>query len=66
MAWLAAEVVRSKGSVSPAHMDLVRALAGEHHQSISRSLKNLEVKGLVTVGRTPGGEAEYVNLTRQG
>ncbi len=66
LAWLEAEVVRSKGSVSPSNMDLVRALGDEHHHSISRSLKNLEAKGLVTVGRTPWGEAEYVNLVRQG
>ncbi len=66
LAWLEAEVVRSKGSRSPGHQDLVRALAGVHRQSISRSLKSLEARRLVVVGRTPWGEAEYVNLVRQG
>jgi len=65
LAWLKAEYIRSKGSVSPGNQDLVKALSDEHHHSISRSLKNLEAKGLITVGRTPGGTAEYVNLTHK-
>jgi len=66
LTWLWQEYTRSKGSRSPSHQDLVRALDGEHHQSISRSLLNLEDKGLVMVGRSAGGKAEYINLTRQG
>ena len=65
LAWLHAEVARSKGSRSPSHQDLVRALPGVHRQSISRSLKSLEAQGLVTVGRSPGGMAQYVNLVRK-
>ncbi len=65
LAWLKAECIRTKGNVSPSHQDLVKALADEHHQSISLSLKNLEAKGLISVGRTPGGVAQYVNLTRK-
>lgn len=65
LAWLEAEYIRTTGSVSPSHQDLVKALADEHHQSISRSLKNLEAKGLISVGRTQGGIARYVNLTRK-
>jgi len=65
LAWIEAEYIRSKRSVSPGYQDLVKALSDEHYQSISRSLKNLEAKGLVSVGRTPGGHAEYVNLTRK-
>ena len=64
LAWLEAEVARSKGSRSPGHQDLVQALAGVHRQSISRSLKSLEARGLILVGRSPGGMAEYVNLLR--
>ena len=63
--WLEQEYIRSKGSVSPGHQHLVKALSDEHHQSISRSLKNLEAKGLITVGRTLGGTAEYLNLTHK-
>ncbi len=66
LAWLTQEYIRSKGSRSPGHQDLVIALDGEHHQSVSRSLKNLEAKELVTVGRSAGGKAEYINLVRQG
>jgi len=65
LAWLRHEYVRTKGTVSPGHLELVKVLADEHHQSISRSLKNLEAKGLISVGRTPGGTAEYVNLTHK-
>jgi len=65
LTWLTTEYVKTKGSVSPGHQDLVKALSDEHHQSISRSLKNLEAKGLITVGRTPGGTAEYLNLTHK-
>jgi len=63
LAWLEHEYIRSKGSISPGNQELVKALSDEHHQSISRSLKNLEAKRLISVGRTPGGTAEYVNLT---
>jgi len=65
LAWLEQETIRTKGSVSPGHFDLVKALSDEHHHSISRTLKNLEAKKLITVGRTPGGTAEYVNLTHK-
>jgi len=65
LTWLRQEYVRTKGSVSPGNQQLVEALSDEHHHSISRSLKNLEAKGLITVGRTPGGTAEYLNLTRK-
>jgi len=63
--WLRQEYVRTKGSVSPGNQQLVEVLSDEHHHSISRSLKNLEAKGLITIGRTPGGTAEYLNLTRK-
>jgi len=56
---------RTKGSVSPGNQDLIKALSDISKASISRTLKNMEAKGLVSVGRTPGGKAEYVNLTRK-
>jgi len=66
LAWLEAEHTRTRGTRSPSHQDLVRTLPGVYRQSISRSLKSLEAQGLVTVGRSPGGMAEYVNLVRKG
>jgi DNA-binding MarR family transcriptional regulator len=47
------------------HQDLVRALAAKKG-NLSHSLRNLEAKGLIRVGRTPRGKAEYVDLTPQG
>jgi DNA-binding MarR family transcriptional regulator len=34
--------------------------------NVSTSLKGLEAKGLVTITRTPGGQAEAVDLTAEG
>jgi len=63
--WLKTEYVRTKGTTSPANQELVAALPDINKVSISRSLKNLEAKGLISVGRTPGGMAEYLVLTRK-
>jgi len=65
LAWLTTEYVKTKGSVSPGNQDLVTALSDISKASISRTLKNLEAKGLISVGRTPGGKAEYLVLTRK-
>ena len=59
LAWLDAEY-RTKSSVSPSNLELVKALSDIDKTSISRTLKNMEAKGLITVGRTPGGKAEYL------
>jgi len=64
LSWLRHEYVRTKGTTSPANQELVAALSDINKVSISRSLKNLEAKGLISVGRTPGGMAEYLVLTR--
>jgi len=63
--WLRHEYRRTKGTVAPANQELVAALFDFNKVSISRSLKNLEAKGLVTVGRTPGGKAEFLVLTHK-
>jgi len=65
LAWLEAEYIRTKGSVSPGNQDLVKALSDVDKVSISRTLKNMEQKGLISVGRTPGGQAMFINLTRK-
>jgi len=65
LSWLEAEHIRTKGSVSPGNQELVKTLSDINKVSISRSLKNLEAKGLVTVGRTAGGKAEFLVLTHK-
>jgi len=65
LAWLVAEDQRLRGTMAASHEDLVRALAHDKG-NVSTSLKGLEVKGLVTIARTPGGRAEAVDLTRAG
>ncbi len=65
LTWLWQEYTRTKGSVSPSNQELVTALSDISKASISRTLKNMEAKGLISVGRTPGGKAEYLVLTRK-
>ncbi len=65
LTWLWQEYTRTKGSVSPSNQELVTALSDISKASISRTLKNLEQKGIISVGRSPGGVAQYVNLTRK-
>ena len=54
--------------MSASHEDLVQALVARGHDkgNVSASLTGLEVKGLVTITRTPGGRAEAVNVTPAG
>lgn len=54
LAWMAAEKVRTRGTMAASHQDLVREL-GTDKSNLSHSLKGLAVKGLVTIARTPGG-----------
>ncbi len=56
---------RSKGSRSMGNYELVAELKQQGFDSgnASKSIKNLEAKGLVTVGRTWRGKAENVVLT---
>jgi len=63
--WLRHEYRRTKGTVSPSNQELVSALSDFNKVSISRSLKNLEAKGLISVGRSPGGMAEFLVLTHK-
>ena len=65
LAWLLAEAQRTRGTMAASHQDLVHTLAHEKG-NLSHSLQNLERKGLVTITRTPGGQAEAVNLTPAG
>jgi DNA-binding MarR family transcriptional regulator len=65
LVWLAAEAQRTRGTMAADHRELVRAL-GHDKGNLSTSLKNLAAKGLVTITRTPGGQAEAVDLTAEG
>ena len=65
LAWLLAEEQRTRGTMAASHQDLVRAL-GHDKGNLSTSLKGLETKGLVTITRTPGGQAEAVDVTAAG
>jgi DNA-binding MarR family transcriptional regulator len=65
LAWLAAEEQRTRGTMSASHKDLVHALAHDKG-NLSTSLKGLEAKGLVRITRTPGGQAQAVDLTPEG
>jgi DNA-binding MarR family transcriptional regulator len=47
------------------HLALVKALAGDK-SNISHSLRTLETRGWIVIGRTPGGRAEYLDLTPEG
>lgn len=47
------------------HLERVKALAGETGK-ISHSLRIREMRGWIVIGRTPGGRAEYLDLTPQG
>jgi hypothetical protein len=51
--------------MAASHEDLVHALAHDKG-NLSHSLHNLAAKGLVTIARTPGGQAQAVDLTAAG
>jgi DNA-binding MarR family transcriptional regulator len=60
-----AEHHRTHGGTSMGHLELVKALAGDK-STISHSLRTLETRGWIVIGRTPGGRAEYLDLTPAG
>ena len=63
--WLAADYQRTRGMIRSSHQDLVRALPGDKG-NISHSLQTLEARGLMVIGRSPGGKAESLWLTPKG
>jgi DNA-binding MarR family transcriptional regulator len=63
--WLAADHQRTRGMITSSHQELVRALPGDKG-NISHSLQTLEARGLIVIGRSPGGKAESVWLTSEG
>jgi DNA-binding MarR family transcriptional regulator len=63
--WLATDHQRTRGIITSSHQDLVRALPGDKG-NISHSLHTLEARGLIVIGRSPGGQAESLWLTPEG
>ena len=65
LCWLDVEERRSNRISSSSHQQLVQALPNGKG-NISHSLRLLEARGLVNIGRSPGGQAENVRLTSAG
>ena len=63
--WLAVDHQQTKGLIVSSHEDLVKALR-EDKSNISRSLRTLEARGWLMIGRSPGGKAQHVTLTSEG
>lgn len=63
--WLAADHQRTHGRTTSGHQELVEALASDK-SNISRSLRTLEKRGWIVIGRTSGGKAESLYLTSEG
>ena len=56
---------RPQGGTSSSHYELVKALAGDK-SNISHSLHTLEERGWIVILRTPGGQANSIDLTPEG
>ena len=63
--WLAADQLRTRGMIVSSHEDLVKALPADKG-NLSRSLRALEARGWIVIGRSPGGKAQHVTLTPEG
>ena len=62
---LRAEYHRTQGGISMGHYELVKAL-GSDKSNISHSLRTLEARGWIAIGRTLGGQANSLDLTPEG
>jgi hypothetical protein len=65
LCWLDAEERRTHRIFISSHQKLVQALPNAKG-NISHSLRLLEARGWVEIGRSPGGQAENVRLTSAG
>ena len=63
--WLLADHHRTRGVIASSHEALVKALGGDKG-NISHSLRTLEARGWIVVGRTPGSRTESLYLTPTG
>ena len=64
LSWLWKDEQRTGGVLSSSHNELVCALASAKG-NISHSLRLLETRGWIVIGRTVGGQAEPVPHTRR-
>jgi len=65
LCWMDTEERRTNRIFSSSHQALVQSLP-HAKGNISHSLRRLEAQGWVEIGRSPGGQTEYVRLTSQG
>jgi DNA-binding MarR family transcriptional regulator len=63
--WLVADHQRTKGIITSRHEELVRALQRDKG-NVSHSLRTLEVRGWIVIGRSSGGKAASLMLTPEG
>jgi DNA-binding MarR family transcriptional regulator len=62
---LVAEHSRTQGGAASSHYELVQVLGGDKG-NISHSLHTLEERGWIVILRTPGGQANSIDLTPEG
>jgi DNA-binding MarR family transcriptional regulator len=62
---LVAEHGRTQGGTASSHYELVQVLGGDKGD-ISHSLHTLEERGWIVILRTPGGQANSIDLTPEG
>jgi hypothetical protein len=65
LAWLIADARRTGGVITSSHQELVVTLQGDKG-NVSHSLRTLEARGLLVIGRSRGGKAESLYLTSEG
>ena len=63
--WLLADHQRTRGVIASSHAELVKALGGDKG-NLSHSLRTLEARGWLVLGRTPGAEPNLSTLHPQG
>ena len=63
--WLAADHQRTNGVIASSHPDVVHALQ-RYKGNLSHILRTLERHGFLIIGRSAGGRAESLRLTREG
>ena len=56
---------RTHGVIAMGHRELVQTLR-QDKSHISHSLGTLAARGLIVIGRTPGGKADSLDLTAEG
>ena len=62
---LVAEHRRTQGGAASSHYELGKAVGG-NKGNISHSLRTLEERGWLIILRTPGGQANSIDLTSEG